>query len=425
MFRTRKLSTAFEGISNTARPVRVPAPQLEVVYSIGVVQKQVRIKNISPTGIYLLTADRWPPGSTVLLTLKRRTGRKKESGNHVIIPAKTVRHDTDGAGMEFLHEGLNTADWLALFSRAVSMTLNNDPVRVFRMTKALAFLRRITSLPEPRVSDLFKGLMNRDRIERAIGIVLAAEALLDSRESAPRTDLSSVHLRQILEEGSRHGDGLAERFWAGLLASASLDHRVDDTGAAFADLLSELAPIHIHILDAAASRAVGAGWKTGHVLREELRCSIEEIKEISGREELTEIEAALDYLHALGLMQLTLRVFEFVGANLTPTRLGLSLYARCMGETDLSPAIQSTEGQHGYWPTPFEPGLDYSEEQLAKPLHRLNSWNPANALAPRSVFEDALAGNLSGIQDGPNRNGSQKLNVTKRNQGSAQFLSTS
>ena len=359
MLLVEKLSTTKERFKHSERPARVPAPGVDVWYSIGLEQKQVRIKNISPTGVYLLTGDRWPQGSSVLLTMKSSVDPR----NQVSIPARIVRHDSEGVGMEFLHKGVSTAEWLALFSSAVSLTPENDPVRVFRAAKALAFMARITSFAEGQVLELLTRAMNPERIEKAVGVVLTAEALLESQQLTPRTDVSSTLIREILEEGSGNRDELAQRYWAGMLASASLDCPDSDISRAFATLLSELAPIHIRILDAAGFRAIRAGWKSELALEERFWCSTEEIKKITDTEHLAEIECALDYLDALGLMHMTLRVFGFVGANLTPTRLGLNLYGRCSGETDLRNTIRSAELQTGSRSTPFDLGVTAAKKR--------------------------------------------------------------
>lgn len=378
-----------ESFKHSERPARVPAPGVDVSYSIGLEKKQVRIKNISPTGVYLITGDRWPQGATVPLTMKIRTASKEDSRSQISIPAKIIRHDCDGVGMEFLHKGLTTGEWLALFSSALTLTSDNNPVRVFRAAKALAFLVRITSFEECQLLELLTKYMIRERTERAIDILLAAEALLDSQGHAPGTNVSSTFIRQILEEGSRNRDGIAQRYWAGILASASLDRSDGETNAAFAALLSELTPIHIRILDAAGFRAIRAGWKSGLALEKRLFCSIQEIKEIACNEDLAKIESALDYLHALGLMELTLRALGFEQANLTPTRLGLNFYAWCSGETDLCDAIRSADEQSASRLAQIERHVNYGEEQTVNTLHQLSCWNSANSVMPRSEFEAA------------------------------------
>lgn len=310
---------------------RVPAPGVDVYYSLGLERKRARIKNISPTGVFLLTDGRWLPDTIVLLTMQNRNLFSKDSEVQVRIPARVVRPDNDGIGMEFVVEGISTADWLALFSKAVSLTLENDLVRVFRTAKAFAFLLRIAPSAEMQIVSVITKAMSRERAERAVDMILNAEALLTSQNVVPRSDVSPLLLRQILEEGSISPDEQMQRYWAGMLASTCLDGPDSNASAAFVTLLSELAPIHIRILDAAGSRGIEAGWEPGSILHESFYSTMEEIKEITGAEDLIQIESALDRLDRLGLLEMTVKAGGDERANLTPTLLGLKLYARCSG----------------------------------------------------------------------------------------------
>jgi hypothetical protein len=399
MLLAEKLSTAKERYGQADRPARVPAPGVDACYSVGLIQKQVRIKNISPTGVYLISADRWPIGSTVQLTLKSRTA-PDDPRIQVNIPATVIRRGADGVGMEFLLN-VGTAAWLMLFSKAVSMTPNDEPIPVFRAAKALAFLARVTCLAENQVSELLAKSMDPERTERAIGIILMAETVLESRKLTPGTNVSSVLIRQILAGGSKNGDELAQRYWAGMLAAAALDRPEYSTTAAFATLLSQLAPVHFHILDAAGSRAVLAERKSGLARETSFYSSIEDIKKITGSEDLAEIETALDHLDALGLMELTVKVFGFVRANLTPTRLGLYLHLLCSGEPDLFDATEPAKVRKGFRPTRPECG----EEHKLYVMGDLSRRNSANMLKLQTMESGkAATGTVStiGLDSDPN-----------------------
>ncbi len=308
---------------------RIPAPGVDAYYSFGSELKRATVENISPTGLYLSTTDRWPSGTTVLLTMKGRRHSEDRPEASVRIPARVTRHDCQGVGVEFVFESISTAEWLDLFSKATCLTSENDPVRVFRFAKAFAFLLKVAPSAGDEILSVITRAMSLERIERVIEIALKAETLLSAQKVVPMIDVPPALIRQVLEEGSRGRDEQMQQYWAGMLASTCLDSPDNSASAAFATLLSTLAPIHIRILDAAAWRGIQAGWKPGAILCENVYGTTKELKEITGVEDPSEIETALDFLDRLGLLEMTVEIFGEERFNLTPTLLGLKFYTRC------------------------------------------------------------------------------------------------
>lgn len=313
------------------RDTRVPAPGVDAYYSIDSVEKRAPVKNISPTGVYLYTADRWPAGTRVLLTMKGRKHSQEELEPQVSIAARVVRHDDEGVGLEFVLEGIDTAAWLALFSKAVSLHLENDPIRVFRIAKAFAFLLRVAPSAESEILSVITQGMSFERTERAIDIVLKAEMLLAIQKAIPRADVPPSLVLLVLEDGSRNRDEQLRRYWAGMFATTCMENPDNKADAAFIGLLSELAPTHVRILHAAGSRGIQAGWKPGSILSESFYCTMNEVKAITGAVSAGEVDFALDYLDRLGLLEMTIKRPGNDRINLTPTLLGLKFYARCSG----------------------------------------------------------------------------------------------
>jgi hypothetical protein len=310
---------------------RIPTLEVDAYYSFGSALRRAPVNNISPTGIYLSTTDQLPSGMTVVLTMKGRGHSEEHPEPCVRIPAKVVRHDCDGVGMEFVLESISTAQWLDLFSKATSLISKNDPIRVFRFAKAFAFLQKVAPSAGDEILSGITRAMSLERIERAIEMIFNAETLLSAQITVSMVDAPPPLIRQILEEGSRDKDEQTQRYWAGMLASTCLDSPDSTANAAFITLLSELAPIHIRILDAAGWRGIQAGWQPGAILCESVYCTTKEIKEITNVESLSEIDAALDFLDHLGLLEMTVKFFGQERINLTPTLLGLKFYARCSG----------------------------------------------------------------------------------------------
>ena len=60
------------------------------------------VKNISPTGFYLETTERWLLGTLVMMTLQR-TGIDPSLANcALIVMSKVIRHADDGVGFSFI-----------------------------------------------------------------------------------------------------------------------------------------------------------------------------------------------------------------------------------------------------------------------------------------------------------------------------------
>ncbi|QNI32883.1 PilZ domain-containing protein [Alloacidobacterium dinghuense] len=61
-----------------------------------------RLRNISSSGLYLLTERRWYPGTLVTITLQRTDTLTAGPENVVAVLAKVVRSGEDGVGFKFL-----------------------------------------------------------------------------------------------------------------------------------------------------------------------------------------------------------------------------------------------------------------------------------------------------------------------------------
>jgi hypothetical protein len=93
------------------RAPREPAPGLTAYYWTGGAPKPHEVRDISSTGLYLVTESRWYPGTVLLMNLQR-TGNGEETGGYAIpVHSLVIRSGADGVGLEFvLDEGrMNTA----------------------------------------------------------------------------------------------------------------------------------------------------------------------------------------------------------------------------------------------------------------------------------------------------------------------------
>src|SRR5882757_3441318 len=83
---------------------RTKAPLLVAYYWDGSVPASHQIQNISSTGFYLLTEDRWLPGTMVTMSLQRTDMAHQNSGTepNISVLSKVVRLDENGVGFAFI-----------------------------------------------------------------------------------------------------------------------------------------------------------------------------------------------------------------------------------------------------------------------------------------------------------------------------------
>jgi len=83
---------------------RMKSPLLVAYYWDGSAPISHQIQNISSTGFYLSTQERWLPGTMVTMTLQRTDIALGHSGiePHIAVLSKVVRLDKDGVGFAFM-----------------------------------------------------------------------------------------------------------------------------------------------------------------------------------------------------------------------------------------------------------------------------------------------------------------------------------
>lgn len=312
---------------------RIPAEGLEASYGLGPDRKRAKVKDISLTGVYLFTSDSLPLGIKVSLALQRWTisGVPPPA---VQMRARSVRQGGDGVGLTFVHEDMDSEAWMELVVKAVNLSAQKDPVRVLRIAKAVAFLRRISPAAEHESLQLILEELSYESGERALDVVLQANEFLAMRGARIRNDVSPQVILRILEYALRTSERWVRQYWAGLLAACSREGSDDAKNLSWVALLSRLTAVQIRILIAACTRAIQIKQPTGIAALRECTCTADQIRQITGTSDLGAIERDLDSLYFLGLLEQTIKSdpFEPIDrANLTPTQVALKLYAMCKG----------------------------------------------------------------------------------------------
>jgi hypothetical protein len=81
---------------------REEAPGLAAYYWTGGPPEAHTIKDISPTGLYVITEERWYPGTLVLMTLHNTTIGEKIAERTICVHSRAIRWGNDGVGLQFV-----------------------------------------------------------------------------------------------------------------------------------------------------------------------------------------------------------------------------------------------------------------------------------------------------------------------------------
>ena len=88
---------------------RYITPHLAAYYWNGAPASSHSVRDISSTGTYLVTEDRWHPGTLLMITLQKPvTAADTRASRSIRVQSKVIRSGTDGVGFAFVF--LGTAD---------------------------------------------------------------------------------------------------------------------------------------------------------------------------------------------------------------------------------------------------------------------------------------------------------------------------
>ena len=86
-------------------PQRAPrerAPGLAAYYWNGVASKAHSVRDISATGLYVVTEERWYPGTLILMTLQSTQAGEEMAERSISVLSRAVRWGNDGVGLQFV-----------------------------------------------------------------------------------------------------------------------------------------------------------------------------------------------------------------------------------------------------------------------------------------------------------------------------------
>ena len=313
-----------------ARAERREVPGLEAIHWTGSSPGLDIVKNISSTGMYLVTRERWREGEVNPIRLVYPELTDNSPDNQVTIETRTVRWGEDGMGLSFvLPENMDLWLW-----NAGERVEPENILSEFRLSRALAFLRRICPAATQELNLLFREGLGNMRVPNAISIAHRAEIMLAAESNFDRMHAPASVVLRVIKEGSWAEDTATQHLWAGILVTACTLTGDDEANLPYIDLLAELATVDTRLYVEACSKAPKVFATNGAVSASPFMCTADEMIHLTGTKDLSKIDRNILQLSILGLLEPRekAKYFSFAQtANLTPTALGLELYARCQG----------------------------------------------------------------------------------------------
>ena len=99
-------SDAPQPVTDRRQAPRLPLPDLIAYFFTGGSPQPHPIQNISVTGFYMETEERWIPGTVIRMTLQRIGSRGDDPGDTISVHSRVVRWGPHGGGFEFVFSGL-------------------------------------------------------------------------------------------------------------------------------------------------------------------------------------------------------------------------------------------------------------------------------------------------------------------------------
>ncbi len=300
-----------------------------------VVQEAVR--DISPTGVYIITEERWHPGTLVTLTLQREGQLETSSERRIDVRAKVARRGKDGVGLQFVFakDDEESRQWESLRTSLVEQAKPEDMLSLVRMAETVSFLSQICPEGAEEIGQLLKGRLGSHKLTNAIEIALRAQNLLADEPAKDELRAESRLVVRILEDGSCTDEGWLKHFWGGLLATSCTADGIGELSSVLVELFSQLTTYPVRILVVVCTRATKILAESGLIFAKPLACKIEELMQTTGSRGV-QVERDLTRLCELGLIEKKATGSPTLLQNddvlVTPTCLGLQLFAHCNGQ---------------------------------------------------------------------------------------------
>jgi hypothetical protein len=302
------------------------------------------IKNISSSGLYLLTKERWPVDQLIPLTIQMQdlpeNRPESRADERIQMPTRVARHGEDGMGLAFLlPDGVDRELWEVLIRNAVLLTEPKDITYTLRLIRTSLFLYRLCHKEAHAALQVIGSELVEPRPTIAMQIAYEAEKLVASEPDADKMRAHPQIVADILKYGSSAEDDLVKQLWINIFAASCHANNIDESNRAIVDVLVSVRPMHALILLAACKKAIESAPKPGDVPATSADAPAPRI--IYTKEEITRLTrisnpvrlgGEISALFSAKLIEETFVYSNYISngtLDLTPTRKGLELYERC------------------------------------------------------------------------------------------------
>lgn len=293
------------------------------------------VRDISSTGLHILTEERWPLGELITLTVQVEPLVVDHSEPQIEVQAQVVRHGEGGIGLRFvLPEGVDPNLWDVLLRNVVVLDQPKDILHNLRVLRTVLFLCRLCHAGAHPSIELFGGALDLARTENAMEIAFRAEKLLAAGPDAEKMRAHPDLVLRILKHGS-WADSLTRQLWAGLLATSCTVDGKDESNSEFAELLVNVTRSQCRILLAGCMKALEAGPATSGAPSPRIIVTNEQMIRLTDMYDQTRNATDIAYLFTGGMIEKNFDFTSYVTTeiiDITPTPLGLELYKRGKGD---------------------------------------------------------------------------------------------
>ncbi|WP_160153571.1 hypothetical protein [Microbulbifer sp. ALW1] len=195
---------------------------------------------------------------------------------------------------------------------------------------ASAFLSRICLPAAEEFGLLLKDKVSSWRAKNAVEIANRAQSLLEEQVQGLVVSAHPRIIYSTLENGSWAEDDFMQGLWAGLLASSCTSDGKDESNIILINLLSQLTSGQAKIISHVCQNTTTYMGKAGFIFSDEFYMEADDLLEVSGIDDIHQLDRELDHLRGLELISEGFDVNN-LRANVTPHSLCLQLYARSQG----------------------------------------------------------------------------------------------
>jgi len=341
--RLRKL-----GYPETPRAERRIPPGFAARKGTGSTATAAHIHDISTSGLYLVTEERWPLEELTPCTIQME-GAPAGGDAEFCVPVRVIRHDKDGMGLSFvLPPSVDAHLWEILIEKASTLTKQEGIEFMFRMLRAVLLLSRLCGAESGRIVQLFGGELDEARTATAVQIVIEADKQLAAEPGAANLRAHAGYVEHLIKFGSWAIGSITKQMWAGLLATSCTPQGTDESNRELVDLLVNVTPTQALIFVVACNKAKD---ETGESQDREAKRVIftpDEMKQLTGKTDLTRVATDIAYLFHSGLLD---KNFDFTSYmptenfDITPGPFGLEVYRKCRGHlADANSVMGRVEG---------------------------------------------------------------------------------